>query len=87
MRKPSLNVYADIYFMSRFTFQIQIKEAWNLKGGGIKMVEDELPVLHDVYSYLVSYTVQFIWRDLTSGYDIIGPYFVVPNSMDANTLQ
>lgn len=51
------------------------------------MVEDELPVLHDVYSYLVSYTVQFIWRDLTSGYDIIGPYFVVPNSMDANTLQ
>ena len=87
MRKPSLNVYADIYFMSWFTFQIQIKEAWNLKGGGIKMVEDELPVLHDVYSYLVSYTVQFIWRDLTSGYDIIGPYFVVPNSMDANTLQ
>ena len=53
------------------------------------MVEDELPVLHDVYSYLVSYTFQFIWRDLSSGYDIpvIGPYFVVPNSMDANTLQ
>ena len=58
------------------------------------MAEDELPVLCDVYSSVIqsgcrkaSYIVQFLWRDLTSGYDMIGPYFPVPNSMDANTLQ
>ena len=74
-----------------------MKVAWNLKGGGITgftMAEDELPVLCDVYSSVIqsgcqkaSYIVQFLWRDLTSGYDMIGPYFPVPNSMDANTLQ
>lgn len=58
------------------------------------MAEDELPVLRDVYSSAIqsgcqktSYIVQFLWRDLTSGYDMIGPYFPVPNSMDSNTLQ
>ena len=74
-----------------------MKVAWNLKGGGITgftMAEDELPVLHDVYSSVIqsgcqkaSYIAQFLWRDLTSGYDMIGPYSPVPNSMDANTLQ
>ena len=34
-----------------------------------------------------SYAVQFLWRDLTSGFDMIGPYFPVPNSMDSNILQ
>ena len=58
------------------------------------MAEDEMPVLHDVYSSVIhsgcqkaSYIVQFLWRDLTSGYDMIGPYFPVLKSMDANTLQ
>lgn len=70
-----------------------MKVAWNLKGGGITgftMAEDELPVLHDVFSSAIqsgcqktSYIVQFLWRDLTSGYDMIGPYFPVPNSMDS----
>ena len=96
----SLLLYADIYFfctMSCFIFQIQMKVAWNLKGGGITgftMAEDELPILCDVYSSVIqsgcqkaSYIVQFVWRGLTSGYDMIGPYFPVPNSMDANTLQ
>lgn len=78
-------------------FQVQMKVAWNLKGGGITgftMAEDELPVLHDVYSLVIqsgsqkaSYIVQFLWRDLTSGYDMIGPYFPVPNSIDSNILQ
>ena len=51
-------------------------------------------MLHDVFSSAIqsgcqraSYIVQFLWRDLTSGYDMIGPYFPVPNSMDSNILQ
>ena len=74
-----------------------MKVAWNLKGGGITgftMADDELPTLHDVYSSAIqsgcqkaSYIVQFLWRDLTSSYHMIGPYFPVPNSMDSNILQ
>lgn len=59
-----------------------MKVAQNLKGGGITgltMAEDELPA---VYSSAIqsgcqktSYIVQFLWRDLTSGYNMIGPIF------------
>ena len=60
-----------------------MKVVWNLKGGGITgftMAEDELPVLHDVFSSAIqsgcqraNYIVQFLWRDLASGYDMIRP--------------
>lgn len=74
-----------------------MKVAWNLKGGGISgftMAPDELPISHDVYTSAIqsgwqkaSYSVQFLWRDLTSGYDMIGPYFPVPSSRDSIILQ
>ena len=80
-----------------FVFQIQMKVACNLKGGsisGFTMAPDELPVLDDVYTSAIqsgcqkaSYIVQFLWRDLTSGYDMIGPYFPVSSSVDSNILQ
>jgi len=65
--------------------KVQMKMAWNLKDGGITgftVAEDELPLLHDVFSSAIqsgcqraSSIVQFLWRDLTSGYDMIGSYF------------
>lgn len=74
-----------------------MKVAWNLKGGGITgfcTSEDDLKVLHDVFNAAVqpgaqkaSYTVQFLWRDLTSSFDLIGPYFPVGSSMDSSVLQ
>lgn len=74
-----------------------MKVVWNLKNGsisGFTMAPDELPVLDDVYTSAfqsgcqkTSYIVQFLWRDLTSGYDLIGPYFPVSSSMDSNILQ
>lgn len=74
-----------------------MKVAWNLKGGGITgfcTSEDELKVLHDVFSAAVqpgaqkaSYIVQFLWRDLTSSFDLIGPYFPNGSSMDSSVLQ
>ncbi len=49
---------------------------------GLAMDEDEMNNLHDIYRSLESkeptpaeYMLQFLWRDLTSSYDIIGPYF------------
>jgi len=74
-----------------------MKVAWNLKGAGITgftMAEDELKVLHDVFNSTIqpgaqkaSYIVQFLWRDLTSGYDVIGPYFPVESSIKSGVLQ
>ena len=62
-----------------------MKVAWNLKGSGITGLctsEDELKVLHDVFSAAVqpgaqkaSYIVQFLWRNLTSSFDLIGSFF------------
>lgn len=77
--------------------KIQMKVAWNLKGGsisGFTMAPDELPVSDDVFTSAIqsgcqkaSYIVQFLWRDLTSGYDLVGPYFPVSSSVDSNILQ
>lgn len=83
------------YYIS---LKIQRKVAWNLKGAGItgySASAEELKVLQDVvYSTAVqtgsqkaSYIVQFLWRDLTSGFDLIGPYFLVESSMSSNVLQ
>jgi len=46
--------------------------------------------LNDIYKYLeepespkqASYILQFIWRDLTNNYDIVGPYFTSSDSVD-----
>lgn len=74
-----------------------MKVAWNLKGGGIIgfcTSEDDLKVLHDVFSAAVqpgaekaSYIVQFLWRDLTSSFDLIGPDFPIARSVDSSVLQ
>lgn len=78
-------------------FQIQMKVAWNLKGGGITgftISVGELQVLHDVYTSTVeegakkaSYIMQFLWRDLTSGYYLVGPYFSTEGSISSNIFQ
>lgn len=74
-----------------------MKVAWNFKSGGITgftLGEDELTVLHDVFSTTVqpgaqkaSYVLQFLWRDLTSSYDLVGPYFPISSSIQSGTLQ
>lgn len=50
----------------------------------------ELSSLADVYQLLegdiaqqTSYILQFLWRDLTSDFDIIGPYFTYHKTMDS----
>ena len=83
--------------MAKISLQVQMKVAWNLKGGGITgftIPEDELKVLHDVYSSTVqfgaqktSHVMQFLWRDITSGYDLVGPYFPIEKSKASSTLQ
>lgn len=57
------------------------------------MSPDELPFLHDIFSTVdqdkemkTSYILQFIWRDLTSSYSIIGPYLNCAKTWDHSFL-
>ena len=33
------------------------------------------------------YVVQFLWRDLSSDFDVIGPYFNIPSTMETKYLH
>ena len=59
---------------------------WNSRNNqlmGLVMTHQEQALLLDIYKYIdntkgteqTSYMLQFLWRDLTSSYDIVGPYF------------
>ena len=58
------------------------------------MSPEELPWLHDVFMSVgedfdqekTSYILQFLWRDLTSRFDVIGPYFTCASSWDQKFL-
>lgn len=72
--------------------KVQSKIMFNMSGNKVMrfaMAPDELPFLHDIFSSIdqedemkTSYVLQFIWRDLTSSYSIIGPYFNCAQSWD-----
>ncbi len=59
------------------------------------MSADQLPSLHDIFKVLdngfrtqqTSYVLQFIWRDLSSDFDVIGPYFTCDQGLEAKFLE
>ena len=67
---------------------------WNSRNNtlmGLAMTPKDQASLNDVYKLLkdqddskqTSYILQFLWRDLTSEYDIVGPYFTSSSTVDA----
>ena len=66
---------------------------WNSRSHqlmGLAMTSRNLASLNDVYSLLqkadagkqTSYILKFLWRDLTSEFDIVGPYFTCSSSVE-----
>ena len=59
------------------------------------MSSDEFISLHDEYEGLcedkkcqqTSYVVQFLWRDLSSSFDVVGPYFNCSSSLEMQFLH
>lgn len=54
------------------------------------MTSKDMASLNDIYWILQEpeasqtfYILQFLWRDLTSSYDIVGPYYTAASSVDA----
>jgi len=67
---------------------------WNSRSHkiiGLAMTEENQASLHDVFQLFgkdhrtkqASYMLQFLWRDVTSSFDIVGPYFSSEESMNA----
>ena len=65
---------------------------WNSRSQkivGLAMTIEDQASLHDIYRTLdgtestqqMSYILQFLWRDLTSSFDIVGPYFTCCGSL------
>ena len=69
-----------------------IRNSRNNQLMGLAMTHQEQASLLDIYKYInntqgieqTSYMLQFLWRDLTSSYDIVGPYFTI-SSLVENT--
>ena len=70
---------------------------WNSKNNkiiGLTMTSDHLSSLHDVFRGLddnfrtkkTTYVLQFLWRDISSDYDAIGPYFTAEKSLETRFL-
>jgi hypothetical protein len=61
---------------------------------GLAMLSDDLASLQDIYQLIdcdaktqqTSYIMQFLWRDLTSGFDIVGPYFTSRKTFENKTI-
>ena len=67
---------------------------WNSRSQtmiGFAMSYEEMSSLMDVYQSIASdartkmttYIVQFLWRDLTSSFDIVGPYYTSSGTMES----
>ena len=57
---------------------------------GLAMTPKDLASLNDTYAFpkspeankQTSYILQFIWRDLTSKFDMVGPYYTSPSTVN-----
>lgn len=69
------------------------KILWNSRSHevyGLAMTDDDMISLCDVFAELngkkterTEYVLQFIWRDMSSTFDVYGPYFTTHSSLDA----
>jgi hypothetical protein len=84
-KKDGVIVFDEVKVISRLM--------WNSRSQrviGLSMTHTQMASMEDIYQSLngdqaqqTSYILQFLWRDLTSDYDIIGPYFTSPKTMDS----
>ena len=67
---------------------------WNSRNHriiGLSMSSDDQSTLHDVFQLFdkdhrtkqTKYILQFLWRDITSSFDIVGPYFTNSGTVEA----
>ena len=71
---------------------------WNSRSQtiiGLAMNAEDQASLHDAYEVFhkdkpveqTAYIMQFLWRDLTSSYDIVGPYYTSSDNFTAKVIH
>lgn len=90
-------MYIKCWYTHVYT-QVQSNLIWNSRDSSIKgfaTSSEDIKSLHDVYEGLLddelcqkaNDILQFLWRDLASSYDVIGPYFSLASSIEATVLH
>lgn len=59
------------------------------------MSSEDMASLHDLYEavdadeecHKTAYILQFVWRGMTSNYDVLGPYFTLSGTVEAQQLH
>ncbi len=84
-KKDGVMIFDEVKVVSRLM--------WNSRNQqliGLSMSPDDQSSLADIYQLLdgghveqTSYILQFLWRDLTSNFDIVGPYFTYFKTMES----
>ena len=77
-------IFDEVKVVSRLLWNSRSQEVI-----GLAMNPEDLSSLHDIYSSLgsnerpqqASYMLQFVWRDLTSSFDVMGPYYSSSESL------
>ena len=74
-------------------YDIVTQVCWHTKTNrivGLAMTHSDLATLSDVYEKVdeegaskTTYILQFMWRDMSSGFDLIGPYFTSSSGLDS----
>ena len=78
--------------------QVQSKVIWNSANSaimGFALSSDDFAGLHDTYEDIdkeercqkTTYAIHFVWRDLSSSFDVVGPYFNIPSTMETKFLH
>ena len=76
---------------SRWFLHLRMWNSRNHKIIGLAMTQENQASLHDVFQLFdkdhrvkqASYMLQFLWRDVTSSFDIVGPYFSSEESVNS----
>lgn len=70
------------------------KVLWNSSSEeiyGLSMTDSEMSGLHDIFETVrpdgntlrASYVLQFLWRDMTGSFDVLGPYYTSASTLDS----
>ena len=89
-KAPPESVDAIIFDEVKVISQL-MRNSRNYRIIGLSMSSDDQSTLHDVFQLFdkdhrtkqTKYILQFLWRDITSSFDIVGPYFTSSGTVEA----
>ena len=84
-QKDGVLIFDEVKVISRMMWNSRSQKVMGLCMNHVEqsLLSDVYQMLDDDVAHQTCYILQFLWRDLTSDYDIIGPYFTCSKSLEA----